>query len=223
MTWHKRRSVRREMEFVRMKSDFVSNVSHDLRTPLALIRMYAETLEMGRLAGEEKKHEYCVTIVKETERLTRLVNNLLNFSRMEAGRRPYSLSPLDLNALVRNVLDSFSPHLGNEGFSPVVDLDRAIPRVRADTEAVQEALINLLGNAIKFTERGSIRLRVTLDQRGANKLWLSARIEDTGSGISDDEQKNLFQPAVGLSPSSSSLRKSNFRSLMTSSGGKCSA
>ncbi len=77
------------MDLIRLKSDFVSNVSHELRTPLSLIRMFAETLEMGRVKTEEKKHEYYATIVAETERLTRLVNNILNFSRMEAGRKEY--------------------------------------------------------------------------------------------------------------------------------------
>jgi two-component system phosphate regulon sensor histidine kinase PhoR len=187
--WVVYRSVRREMEFVRMKSDFVSNVSHDLRTPLALIRMYAETLEMGRLAGEEKKQEYYGTIVKETERLTRLVNNLLNFSRMEAGRRPYNLSPLDLNAVVRSVLDSFSPQMGSEGFSLVLDLDPAIPAVRADTEAVQEALINILDNAVKYSGAEKY-LRVATGRR-MDEIYVD--IEDHGPGIPPEYRERIFE------------------------------
>ena len=187
--WVVYRSVRREMEFVRLKSDFVSNVSHELRTPLALIRMYAETLEMGRLAGEEKKQEYYLTIVKETERLTRLVNNLLNFSRMEAGRRPYSLSPLDLNAVVRSALDSFSPHLANEGFSPVVILDPAIPAVRADREAVQEALINIIDNAVKYSGAEKY-LRVATGSR-MDEAYVE--IEDHGPGIPSEYRERVFE------------------------------
>ena len=187
--WVVYRSVRREMEFVRLKSDFVSNVSHDLRTPLALIRMYAETLEMGRLTSEEKEQEYYATIVKETERLTRLVNNLLNFSRMEAGRRPYAFSRLDLNAVVRGVLDSFSPHLASEGFSPVVSLDPANPAVRADPEAVQEALINIVDNAVKYSGAEKY-LRVATGRRMEDVF---VEIEDHGPGISPEYRERVFE------------------------------
>ena len=187
--WVVYRSVRREMEFVRLKSDFVSNVSHELRTPLALIRMYAETLEMGRLAGEEKRQEYYGTIVKETERLTHLVNNLLNFSRMEAGRRPYALAAVDLNAVVRVVLDSFTPHLGSEGFSPVVDLDPSIPAVRADMEAVQEALINILDNAVKYSGKEKF-LRVATGTR-MDDVYVD--IEDHGPGIPPEYRERIFE------------------------------
>jgi two-component system phosphate regulon sensor histidine kinase PhoR len=220
--WVVYRSVRREMEFVRLKSDFVSNVSHDLRTPLTLIRMYAETLEMGRLAGEEKRKEYYSTIVKETERLTRLVNNLLNFSRMEAGRRPYSLVPLDLNAVVRVVLDSFSPHLASEGFSPVVDLDRAIPAVRADMEAVQEALINILDNAVKYSG-GEKFLRVTTGVR-MDDVYID--IEDHGPGIPPEYREKVFETFFRVpSPYTSGAKGSGLglaiaRHIMDAHGGR---
>jgi two-component system phosphate regulon sensor histidine kinase PhoR len=220
--WVVYRSVRREMEFVRMKSDFVSNVSHDLRTPLALIRMYAETLEMGRLAGEEKKQEYYSTIVKETERLTRLVNNLLNFSRMEAGRRPYSLSPLDLNGVVRGALDSFSPHTGNEGFSPVVEFDPAIPPVRADREAVQEALINILDNAVKYSGAEKY-LRVATGIR-ADDVYVD--IEDHGPGIPPEYRERVFETFFRVpSPQTTAAKGSGLglaiaRHIMEAHGGR---
>ena len=99
------------MQLIQLKSDFVSNVSHELRTPLSLIRMFAETLEMKRLKTETKKHEYYRTIIQESERLTRLVNNLLNFSRMEAGKRNYQLRDLDLNTLVSKVVEFYALQL----------------------------------------------------------------------------------------------------------------
>ncbi len=220
--WVVFRSVRREMEFVRLKSDFVSNVSHELRTPLALIRMYAETLAMGRLAEEKKKQEYYATIVKETERLTHLVNNLLNFSRMEAGRRPYALAPVDLNAAVRGVLESFSPHLGSEGFAPDVSLDPAIPPVRADLEAVQEALINILDNAVKYS--GAQRyLRVATGVRPDGPY---VEIEDRGRGIPSEYQKRVFETFFrvpsGRNPgaSGSGLGLSIARHIMEAHGGR---
>ena len=183
-------SVRSEMEFVRLKSDFVSSVSHDLRTPLALIRMYAETLEMGRLRGEGKKKEYYATIVKETERLTRLVNNLLNFSRMEAGRKPYTLVPTDLNAVVREVMTSFAPHLAGRGLSPVMALDASLPRVRADGEAVQEALFNILDNAVKYGAQGKY-LRVATGTRQKGGAWIA--VEDHGKGVPREYQEKVFE------------------------------
>jgi two-component system phosphate regulon sensor histidine kinase PhoR len=187
--WVVYRSVRREMEFVRLKSDFVSNVSHELRTPLALIRMYAETLEMGRLAGEERRKEYYSTIVKESERLTHLVNNLLNFSRMEAGRRPYALAPVDLNDVVRGVLESFSPHLQNEGFTPVVHLDPSVPSVRADREALQEAIINILDNAVKYSGTRKY-LRISTGRR-MDAVYVD--VEDHGPGILPEYRERIFE------------------------------
>jgi two-component system phosphate regulon sensor histidine kinase PhoR len=183
------RSVRREMALVRMKSDFVSNVSHELRTPLALIRMYAETLEMGRIRGEEKKAEYYGTIVRETDRLSRLVNNLLNFSRMEAGRKPYTLVRTDVNALVASIIKSFTPHLASEGFVPVVVLGGALPSVNADAEAVQEALINLMDNAVKYSG-GEKYLRVSTGRSG-DEVYVA--VEDHGIGISGEHQAKIFE------------------------------
>jgi two-component system phosphate regulon sensor histidine kinase PhoR len=151
--------------------------------------MYAETLEMGRIRGVEKKRQYYGTIVRETERLTRLVNNLLNFSRMEAGRKPYNLLPLDMNALVSGVLETFGPHFSGEGFTPVVELDREVPAVRADAEAVQEALINILDNAVKYSG-GEKYLRVAT---GKGKDGVTVEIEDHGEGISREYREKIFE------------------------------
>ncbi|HUI65119.1 MAG TPA: HAMP domain-containing sensor histidine kinase [Bacteroidota bacterium] len=183
------RSVRREMELVRLKSDFVSNVSHELRTPLALIRMYAETLEMGRLKSQKKRNEYYSTIVKESDRLTRLVNNLLNFSRMEAGRKPYNLASTDLNATVRSVLNAFAAPMQSQGIAPSVVLDPAIPHIQADAEAVQEALINIIDNAIKYSPKVKF-LRI---QTGTAADGISVEIEDHGIGISSEYHRKIFE------------------------------
>ena len=92
--------VSKEMALARLKSDFVSNVSHELRTPLALIRLYAETLELGRITTSEKKQQYYRIIRKESERLTALINNILDFSRIEAGRKEYEFRNTDIAELV---------------------------------------------------------------------------------------------------------------------------
>jgi two-component system phosphate regulon sensor histidine kinase PhoR len=187
--WFVYRSVKREMDFVRMKSDFVSNVSHELRTPLALIRMYGETLEMGRVKSEGKAREYYATIVRETDRLTRLVNNLLNFSRMDADRKPYRLAATDLNALVSAVLETFREHLRHEGFKPQVELAGGLPEILADGEAVQEALINVLENAVKYSgDRKFLRVAT-----GRTEAQTYVEVEDHGIGIAAEHHARIFE------------------------------
>ncbi len=187
--WMVYRSVRKEMDLVRLKSDFVSNVSHELRTPLALIRMFAETLEMGRVKNEEKKHEYYSTIVAETERLTRLVNNILNFSRMEAGRKEYHFSSVDLNDVVSDVVKTYGFHLQSEGFVPTLSLEKELPSVRGDAESISEALINLVDNAVKYSGESKY-LRIATGRSNGN---LYIEVEDHGIGIAREHQEKIFE------------------------------
>lgn len=183
------RSIRKELELSRLKSDFVSNVSHELRTPLSLIRMFAETLEMGRVKEKNKKQEYYSTIVNETERLTRLVNNILNFSRMEAGRKRYDFHPVNVNAVVTDVLGTYQHHLKNEGFAVRVELGNDLPSINGDREAISEALINLLDNAMKFSQKEkSLRLTTYLQNE-----TLSLAVEDHGIGIAPEHQQKIFE------------------------------
>ena len=121
------RSVNKQVALARLKSDFVSNVSHELRTPLALIRLYAETLELGRITTQEKKNEYYSIIRKESERLTALINNILDFSRIEAGRKEYDFRETDIAELVRNTLDSYRYQIEQQGFALEEQIDPGIP------------------------------------------------------------------------------------------------
>lgn len=182
------RNVRREMDLARIKSDFVSNVSHELRTPLALIRMYAETLEMGRLKDEHKKAEYLETILRESERLTRLVNNILDFSRMQAGKKQYSFAPVHLNDVIQNVLQTYSVQLQTRGYVPVVDLAKNLPVINADAEALSEALINIVDNAVKYSDAERF-LSVRSQTSGS---IVSVEIEDHGIGIPPSDQGKIF-------------------------------
>ncbi|MGA9115919.1 MAG: ATP-binding protein [Bacteroidota bacterium] len=187
--WLVYRTIRRETELVRMKSDFVSNVSHELRTPLSLIRMYAETLEMDRLPDPSRRQEYYRTILQETERLSRLVNNILSFSRMEAGRKQYRFGAVSLNRVVDAVVGVFEAHLEQEGFALTVERDRNLPDVRADEEAVSEALINILDNAVKYSPRTkNIRIR-TIREEGRAGI----EVQDAGIGIPAEHRKKIFE------------------------------
>jgi len=182
------RSVRAQTEFARAKSAFVSNVSHELRTPLALIRMFAETLEMGRLKDEGKRQEYYTTIVREADRLSHLVNTILNFSRMEAGRRPYHFHPMDLNDALRSVLETYRLHMEQHGITPVVGYFSAPVRISADEDAVTEAIINLLDNGIKYAGPSRYLAARTLIRDGYGVV----EIEDHGIGIASEYQKKIF-------------------------------
>jgi two-component system phosphate regulon sensor histidine kinase PhoR len=186
--WFVYRSIRREMELVKAKSDFVSNVSHELRTPLALIRMFGETLEMGRVKSDEKKQEYYSTIVKESERLTRLINNILDFSKMEAGKKQYKFQDADINAIVSSVMHTYSFHLQNEGFTPIVELANNLPLISIDAEAVTEAVINLIDNAIKYSGDEKY-LRVRTRQTDSA---IAVEVEDHGVGIAEEHRKKIF-------------------------------
>jgi signal transduction histidine kinase len=143
--------VSKEMAVAKLKSDFVSNVSHELRTPLALIRLYAETLELGRITTREKKQQYYRIIRKESERLTALINNILDFSRIEAGRKEYEFRETDIADLVRNTLDSYRYQIEQQGFAFEESIDATLPKVRVDREAIARALVNLVNNALKYS------------------------------------------------------------------------
>jgi signal transduction histidine kinase len=181
--------VSKEVALAKLKSDFVSNVSHELRTPLALIRLYAETLELGRITTREKKHEYYKIIRKESERLTGLINNILDFSRIEAGHKEYEFRDTDMADLVRNTLDSYRYQIEQQGFTLKEEIDESVPSVCVDREAIARALLNLMNNALKYSTEDKF-LRVKLyRENGAVKL----EVEDHGIGITGREQTKIFE------------------------------
>ena len=183
------RSVNKQVALARLKSDFVSNVSHELRTPLALIRLYAETLELGRITTQEKKLEYYSIIRKESERLTALINNILDFSRIEAGRKEYDFRETDIAELVRNTLDSYRYQIEQQGFALEEQIDPSIPPVRVDREAIARALVNLVNNALKYSDRDKF-LGVKLYRANA---VLKLEVVDRGIGIDRNDQTRIFE------------------------------
>jgi signal transduction histidine kinase len=183
------RSVNKQVALARLKSDFVSNVSLELRTPLALIRLYAETLELGRINTQEKKLEYYSIIRKESERLTALINNILDFSRIEAGRKEYDFRETDIAELVRNTLDSYRYQIEQQGFALEQHIDTSIPPVRVDREAIARALVNLVNNALKYSDRDKF-LGVKLYRANA---VLKLEVVDRGIGIDRNDQARIFE------------------------------
>ncbi|HKG46264.1 MAG TPA: HAMP domain-containing sensor histidine kinase [Pyrinomonadaceae bacterium] len=183
------RSVNKQVALARLKSDFVSNVSHELRTPLALIRLYAETLELGRITTHEKKNEYYSIIRKESERLTALINNILDFSRIEAGAKEYDFRETDIAELVRTTLDSYRYQIEQQGFALEEQIDPEIPVVKVDREAIARALVNLVNNALKYsTNEKFLGVRLYRDQS-----VLKLEVSDRGIGIERHEQRRIFE------------------------------
>lgn len=183
------RLVRHESEMARLKSDFVANVSHDLKTPLSLIRMFAETLEMNRVPDERARREYYGVITRESERLTRLIDNVLDFSRIEGGRQRYDIAPHAVEPLVHEVLEAFRYPLAQQGFKVDVSLAPDLPEVPLDPEAIKQALANLLDNAIKYSGEGR-RLAVSCRRIGND---VQIEVADEGIGIPPAETQRIFE------------------------------
>ena len=181
--------VSKEMAVAKLKADFVSNVSHELRTPLALIRLYAETLELGRINTDEKKEQYYRIIRKESERLTSLINNILDFSRIEAGRKEYEFRETDIGELVRNTLDSYRYQVEQQGFELEESIEPDLPQVYVDREAIARALVNLVNNALKYSNKERFLSVKLYKENGAVKL----EVIDHGIGIERRDQAKIFE------------------------------
>jgi len=183
------RNVARELALAKLKSDFVSNVSHELRTPLALIRLYAETLELGRLSNPGKRQEYYEIIRKESERLTSLINNILDFSRIESGKKEYSFRETDVADLVRSTLESYRFEIEQNGFQFEQKIDNDLPRVYVDREAIARSLLNLVNNAVKYSATEKY-LGVNLYRHNGG---VNLEVVDHGIGIAAKEQPKIFE------------------------------
>ena len=182
------RAVIHELEVSRMKSEFVSNVSHELKTPLALIRMFGETLDTGIVTDEKKRREFYSIIRKESERLTHLINNVLDFSRMDTGVKEYNFEEADLIEIVRSSLEAYKFHIRDLGFEIESELLGELVMPKIDKDAISQALLNLLSNAVKYSEdRKYIRVRVHKDSTSA-----LISVTDHGVGISKEQLKRIF-------------------------------
>lgn len=182
------RNIRNALKIAQLKSDFVSNVSHEIRTPLSLIRMYAETLMLGRLTSEEKKNHYYKTIHHESGRLTFLVNNILDFSRIEGNRKTYHFEEKDLNQLVEILHESFTHYFNEKKVDCKLAISKKPLPVSVDSQAFEEALSNLIENAVKYGNGQQEIYISTFEENG----FACCSIRDQGIGISKGAQKHIF-------------------------------
>jgi signal transduction histidine kinase len=173
----------------RRKTTFVSNVSHELKTPLTSIRMYAELLLTGRVQDEEKKEKYLEVIVDESQRLARLVNNVLDFSRLEQGRKKYYLETIDLAELVNHFFETQRLRLEKEGLTVQKSIPAKECPVTADRDSLEQVLLNLVDNAVKYAADGK-EIRFDLDRSGD---CCRLRIMDRGSGVPSAHRRKIFE------------------------------
>jgi len=183
------RDVNRDVRMTEVRSQFVASVSHELKTPLTAIRMFAETLSMGRTRDEHTKAEYLETIVNESERLARLVDNVLDFSKIEQGKKIYRLRPVRLEDVAGSAARAMQFPLAQQGFQLHFSAERDLPELRADADAIQQAILNLLTNAMKYSgDAREIDLR--LSARNGDAV---IEVADHGLGMAPDEQKHIFE------------------------------
>ena len=183
------RATDREARLAQAKSNFVSNVSHELKTPLSLLSLFAEILELGRVKSEEKKREYYGIIRHESLRLNKMIDNILDFSKIEAGRKTYVFADADIAEMIEQVLSSYRYQIMNSGFDVQTNIQPDLPPVSIDRDAMAQAISNLLDNAIKYS-RDVKQLSITTERRGSN---LSIEIADRGIGIPRAEQAKVFE------------------------------
>jgi signal transduction histidine kinase len=184
------RSAARATALSQMKTEFVSNVSHELRTPLSSIQIFAEFLRRGRVTDPKKVEEYGASIESEARRLSRLVENLLDFSRIESGRKLYRREPVAVEDVVAEALDAYQAPLQQAGFSVQVRPPRdPLPQISADREALVQVLCNLIDNAIKYAREGG-RLAIDLGREGDS---VTIAVQDAGSGIAAAEHARIFE------------------------------
>ncbi len=185
LLWQAHRNQRE----ARQKTSFVANVSHELKTPLTTIRMYSELLAEGRLASEEKRQSYLQTIIRESQRLTRLVNNVLDFSRLEQGRKEFASQPLDLVPLLQDLLANQQLRFDEVGMTlQREELPPAAP-FSGDRDAVEQILLNLIDNALKYAASGG-RFAVTLHEHEG--FWCIDLCDD-GPGIPAPHREAIFR------------------------------
>ncbi|MBD3182170.1 hypothetical protein GF312_07755 [Candidatus Poribacteria bacterium] len=183
------REARKEAELARLRSDFVANVSHELRTPLSSIQIFSETLKAGKTKSKDKQEQYLDTISSESERLARLVDNVLDFSRLERQVKEFDFQPTDIAELIQEVVEAYSFHAEQRKKRISLNVAENIPRIEVDRQAFSQMVMNLIDNAIKYSEEND-EITVNVFKRGESLIM---QVIDRGVGMDKDELKKIFQ------------------------------
>lgn len=182
------RSTAKELKLARLKSEFVSTVSHEFRTPLTSIRYLADLLQRGRVGKEKRKQQYYETITQESERLSRFIENILDFSKIEAGVKEYKFAEVDAVEMCRDIVSRFQQQVDPQEFIIESEVRSELPQIFADREALSRAIFNLLDNAVKYSgDSRKISVRAWPDESN-----VFIEVEDEGVGIGKEEQQRVF-------------------------------
>ena len=183
------RTVSHEMELARMKSDLVSTISHEFKSPLAAIRQLAEMLHSGRLPSEERRQKYYDILLEQSERLSLLIDNVLNLARIEEGRKKFFFEAADLGVLLQEVVSSMREQVGHEGFEINFDAGKESVTAQVDRESLSQAIANLLDNAVKYSgDSKKVVVRLSVED---NQAIIAVR--DSGIGIRKEELDKVFE------------------------------
>jgi signal transduction histidine kinase len=183
------REIRREEELSQMKSEFISNVSHELKTPVAAIRMLADNLRENRVETEARAKEYYQLISREGARLSHLIENILDFSRIEEKKRSFRMERHDLTAIVGETVRQFTALVEDRSRVITLDMPADLPQVLIDPDAIALAVFNLLDNAVKYSGRET-RINVKISR---SDPFVCIAVEDHGVGISRHDQARIFE------------------------------
>ena len=175
-----------------LQSDFVANVSHELKTPLALVRMFGEMLQSGRVASEAKQKEYLEIIVRESERLSGLIENVLDFARVERGREAYEFANGDVGEAVAKAVAVYRYRAEREGVNLTMEIEERLPPARIDERALQLVVINLVDNALKYAPDGET-IAIKTAREGA---VIAVRVTDQGPGVPPEDRDRIFERFV---------------------------
>jgi signal transduction histidine kinase len=184
--------LNRQLTLARQKTDFVSNVSHELKTPLTSIRMFSELLAEGRISDPVKQRSYLSIITAETARLSRLINNVLDFARIERGEKKYHFQTCDLNNLLRETAETYRPHLEANGFQFNTELSDSPLIVNGDRDALAQVIVNLLSNAEKYSDSRK-EVSVRLEQQTNPIPYVEFKVLDRGLGVPDGSEEKIFE------------------------------
>ncbi|MCK4431824.1 MAG: hypothetical protein KAW19_11060 [Candidatus Aminicenantes bacterium] len=182
------RIVTHELELAKMKSDFVSTISHEFKSPLTSIRQLAEMLQTGRVPSEERRQKYYDTLLEQSERLSLLTDNVLNFAKMEEGRKEFEFEKADIGALLKEVVSAVQDRVSHEDFEIKLKIENSLPSIMADSAAISQSITNLIDNAIKFSGKA----KKIVVKSFTEDLYLVISVQDFGIGIKKEELGKVF-------------------------------
>jgi two-component system phosphate regulon sensor histidine kinase PhoR len=182
----------KERRLAALKSDFVANVSHELKTPLALIRMFGEMLLSGRVSSDDKRRQYLQIITGESERLTALIENVLDFAKVERGKAAYTFAPGNVGEVVARAVEVYRYRAEREGMEVELRVAEGLPPCSIDARAIELLVINLLDNAFKYAKDGG-KVDVSVERTGRS---VTIAVRDRGPGIDAEDRDRIFERFV---------------------------